>query len=1021
VKFYLFDRLVFCVASPNGVSKLMKNILEKTQSIFSLVLISCIFLGNLPLPCYSQDKPIVISFGQPNIWSLEQAHYLLARMHRQNLDLKTNELGDLNPNEVNTNRINVVKTLLEAGFKYDEAVRINNNLLKSDKQFNSQRRQQLTNQRSTLQADALRLTSEISTLKIAKAKSTDEEEKQALEAQIEAKTEEKALINEQLTQVNGELSGLSSATGDFQSSSASGDAFKYEDFPKSVLDTLIEKKTDEFTTKPSIAASQRLENHIQMQYEIIAKQLTLLRDEVGPGERLVFLELPQSVNTSQGRAENKIAQVWWRISGYTKADANRLFINSVISLKKSIEERKTILNEASKSKSELTNTIEGRKKLEELENAKETKHEKLQTLTDRLTDLKSKLAKNCNEKQTIGSKEVEKRCSEKLSTSETKNLESSLRAIESSIIETERAIQIIKDKEVKVQREEARLSQSLAALNLKYEKLRIEGLRRIMADQQDTANRLWQGGGENLDDVLKKTVDLLTGDPKTSFKQSKYPDINSDNEGRSFVSLEPDEPDKTNLRRRLVRTIDIIPRQNALNVNDTKETVKATGIVAAFSFLFGFGGNIRYQRQSEQFEQFLNQELYTSGFGKGSTDFGWTFYPLAGTKQISPGVRTTYAVAIIPKDAETIVLKANGCYFNRKDYQPNDYNSTKTWNKDKKPKDTHCSEQDQAFIIPVPGGSGDRGSFYATEIRYSPSRKSGDKMIASIYGENFSPQMGVLINGVPLTQAIGLAQPTVESIISSKVSGICENGICGRFERISSSQIVISFNAPSGFKGTPRITLVAPGKAIELNRLSLNINGTEDTRLDDSDFMFGKPDTKASISVDDFNIASSTGLQMRGVITGDGFEKVDKFYVNGVERTCTPRNSSLCIVDFGATSSETVILTLSPKDNTESVVSKTFTNPFSFSLVHSSIISFEKGSDDKPPVMTVKLEGTGFSALTNIVLDEAATDSEAKVRKVTIPSSGLILLEIESPGPIVQVVLRNGPKSIGTLVARPDS
>lgn len=994
----------------------MKNTTQKFHSILCVSLTLTILLNSLTLPCHSQDKPIVISFGQPNIWSLEQAHYLLSRMHRQNLDLKTNELGDLNPNETNTNRINVVKSLLEAGFKYDEAVRINNNLLRSDKQFNSQRRQQLINQRLTLQADLLQLTSEISALKIAKAKSTDDDEKQVLQAQIEAKTEEKALINEQLTQVNGELDGLSSASGDFESASAEGDAFKYEDFPKSVLDTLIAGKAAEFTTRPSIAASQRLENHIQMQYEIIAKQLTLLRDEVGPGERLIFLELPQSVNTSQDRAENKVAQVWWRISGYTKANKNLIFSKSVDDLRLAIDQQK---NEMEKKRDEELET----------QRLKKTFFESLATLQTQLDILKQKLAVKCIEikAKNLGEKKLE--CpDDKISTAELKNVESSILVISSSIKETSKAIQLIDEFDFKRQREIARLSQSLSALNLKYEKLKLESFKSAISDQQNTADRLLQGGGENVDEIVSKTIELLIARPNSYIKPN-YEDITSpEKPERSFVSLEAPATVQSFqssrpvfLTRHSVRTIDIIPRQNALNINDTKETVKSTGIVAAFSFLFGFGGNIRYQRQREQFEQFLNQELYTSGFGKGNTDFGWTFYPLAGTKQISPGVRTTYAVAIVPENAETIMLKARGCYFNRKDYQPVDYRSTGEWNNNKNLTESNCSEQEQAFIIPVPGGNGNGGSFYVTEVRYSPFRKPGDRMVASIYGQNFSPQIGVLIDGVPLTPAIGLAQPTVESIISNKVSGICDNGICGRFERLNSSQLVISFNMPQGFKTTPRITFVAPGKALELNRLSLNINGTEDTKLDDSDFMFGKPDSKALISIDNFSITNAASRMMRGIITGAGFDKVDKFFINGTESNCLSKKPSLCIVDFVSTTDEKVVVTLTPTENNESVLSEVFPNPYSFTIVDSTIVNFEKASTGRPAVLTVKLEGSGFTALTNIILDEAATTSGARVRKVTIPSSGQIVLEIESPGPIVQIVLRNGSSSATTLVTRPNS
>lgn len=241
-------------------------------------------LTGMVIPTFSQQpRPVVISFGQPNIWSLEQAHYLLARMHRENLDLQTATLGDLDPNATNASRIDILKTLLEAGVKYDEAVALNNQLLKSDKVFNSGRRQELLTNRSTLHAESTQLARDIAALKIAEAAAKTDAEREPIQAEIDAKTEEKAEVDNQITQTNNELQGLTSASGNFTSVEPSG-SFNSDNL-KGDLDTLISKVQ---LINPSIAATLRLDNHIQMQYEIIAKQLTLLRDEVGPGERLVF-------------------------------------------------------------------------------------------------------------------------------------------------------------------------------------------------------------------------------------------------------------------------------------------------------------------------------------------------------------------------------------------------------------------------------------------------------------------------------------------------------------------------------------------------------------------------------------------------------------------------------------------------------------------------------------------------------------------------------------------------------------
>jgi hypothetical protein len=238
----------------------MKRQIEKTQTVISSLLVIFIFLACLPLPINSQEKPIIISFGQPNIWSLEQAHYLLGRRHRQNLDLQTAELGDIDPNEINARRINIVKSLLQAGFKYDEAIRINNQLRKNDKTVNSQRRPELLAQRSALQAESLQLSREIASLKLAKSKTKDADEKAALDEQIEAQTEQKAAVSEQLAQVNDELKNLSTIFGDFQSATAEANAFDDKKLPSSVLDDLIKENVKDFTKEPTSDESKEKSN-----------------------------------------------------------------------------------------------------------------------------------------------------------------------------------------------------------------------------------------------------------------------------------------------------------------------------------------------------------------------------------------------------------------------------------------------------------------------------------------------------------------------------------------------------------------------------------------------------------------------------------------------------------------------------------------------------------------------------------------------------------------------------------------
>src|SRR5215211_3583795 len=90
-----------------------------------LISASLLLTGLLPVSVSAQDrrrKPVVVSFGQPNIWSLEQAHYLLARMHMTNLELQAKALtdADLDPNATNGTRIQILKQLLEINGQFDQ-------------------------------------------------------------------------------------------------------------------------------------------------------------------------------------------------------------------------------------------------------------------------------------------------------------------------------------------------------------------------------------------------------------------------------------------------------------------------------------------------------------------------------------------------------------------------------------------------------------------------------------------------------------------------------------------------------------------------------------------------------------------------------------------------------------------------------------------------------------------------------------------------------------------------------------
>ena len=154
-----------------------------------------------------------------------------------------------------------------------------------------------------------------------KAGTSDKDEQARFDARIAAKNTRLARVDKEIEQINAELGTLPAPSGT-PTATTGGATFEPGKLPQSTFDEAFKsaaaKQIAKFNDEPRLNATLRLDNFLQMQYEIIAKQLSLLRDELGPGERLIFLELPQTVNASHHESERKWAQSWWKIAGYTK-------------------------------------------------------------------------------------------------------------------------------------------------------------------------------------------------------------------------------------------------------------------------------------------------------------------------------------------------------------------------------------------------------------------------------------------------------------------------------------------------------------------------------------------------------------------------------------------------------------------------------------------------------------------------------------------------------------------------------
>ena len=658
-----------------------------------LVTFLCVSLCPFLLPQQAEaqiGKRVQIQIGKPSVWSMGQAHYLLADMRKKNRALKTRMPDDaaLDPNAINATSIKILRTLLDVRGEYNQKIAQENSQAQREEGFNLHRRDEARsrlagkqNERDDLQFRIEDIERRLARLRKEKLLRDEEREKDApltsedrarelkiaeLESTLTSRTTEKTRLDSEITALE------TTATANVGTTTLTAPSIPSNDAGGQLpgLDSLGDyiKNSIGQVKQPSLSASIALDNFIGMQYEIIAKQLTLLRDELGPDERLVFLELPSNIYTVPDKADDYIVQLRWRARHYYKSDANRA------------------------SQSDSHSNIGNR-----------------QTEWDRI--------------------------------------EESLYGLKAS------------------QRSSVCATQKSGAAPL-------------------STNEGWL---------------CVNPPPASGFKDYAVRD-----------GVRSEEP---NLRRAAVRALDVIPRQSALNVNETYATANKKNFLGVLKLLSGIGLQVNYQRERQLYEQFLQQEIFASGFGKGREEFGWTFGPQPGSKRVSPGLRTTYAVLAVPRYASALDIEVEGVAYPRKKTPDYSYRKDEPGNQ----LVTH-----ESFVVRIPNEITE--NFWVDTVDYTPVT-SGGTVTVKINGRNFSPQTGVLVNSVPLTRALSLASnETVDAAITTATG----SGVHGAFELLSSDDIMLTFNmGDARFVGTPTITLVTPERTDSINNLPLDrVNGT---------------------------------------------------------------------------------------------------------------------------------------------------------------------------------------------------
>jgi hypothetical protein len=108
-----------------------------------------------------------------------------------------------------------------------------------------------------------------------------------------------------------------------------------------------------------------------------------------------------------------------------------------------------------------------------------------------------------------------------------------------------------------------------------------------------------------------------------------------------------------------VLAYDLFPSGAAYNTATGQSKTTRIGISGAAQTLFGFGLSAAFNHSRNQLRSSLSQTMYISGFGTGSSQFGWTFGTAPFEDFISPGSRSVYAILLVPKGLQKTPIEAN--------------------------------------------------------------------------------------------------------------------------------------------------------------------------------------------------------------------------------------------------------------------------------------------------------------------------------------------------------------------------
>jgi hypothetical protein len=242
-----------------------------------------------------------ITIAQPKIWQFERISSLLDGLLRDVEGVSLGDLTQLDPNQQNAAALKFIQSALEVGVQYDQAAAVNAaNTLSSYNAIHGSQVQQLdqynhymetlTAERDRLAAQYAGATNEVNALQALKAAGplTDTQAAQLAEA-----TSRQSSTQASLSSVNTLISGAGAAptltapptvtgtsvqqpaSGSSMASSLSGFSDVLKNLPQGVQNNLSTS-----LQAPSYPATKRLDNFITLLYERLAREVSVLQDDL---------------------------------------------------------------------------------------------------------------------------------------------------------------------------------------------------------------------------------------------------------------------------------------------------------------------------------------------------------------------------------------------------------------------------------------------------------------------------------------------------------------------------------------------------------------------------------------------------------------------------------------------------------------------------------------------------------------------------------------------------------------------